>query len=106
MNETLLFQIFASGRTQYAGQGLGLVVAKTREIAVAAAKLVVVQYSDYKKPVVTIREAIKHKDRVVDPLNIYTGVIGPDVVEGEQDISKFTCIWESIRKMKREIYLF
>lgn len=44
---------------RYAGQPVGLVVAKDRDTAVRAAKLVTVEYEDVKKPVLNIREAIQ-----------------------------------------------
>lgn len=54
-------KIFATGRSQYAGQSLGLIVAETRETAFEAVKLVQVTYSDLVKPLLTIKEAIKTK---------------------------------------------
>ena len=57
-------QIFCTGKVLYAGQSLGLVVAKTQMQAIQAAKLVQVKYKDLKKPVLTIKEAIKDSERV------------------------------------------
>lgn len=48
----------------YAGQPLGLIVAKSKRLAEKAAKLVLVEYSDYKKPILTIKEALSYPDRV------------------------------------------
>ncbi|KAF2354200.1 Aldehyde oxidase/xanthine dehydrogenase molybdopterin binding [Trinorchestia longiramus] len=70
-------KIFAAGRTDYAGQPIGLIVAKTREIGLEAAKLVRVQYSDRKKPILTIQDAIKHVERVLVPLDFETGKTSP-----------------------------
>ncbi|XP_076038721.1 uncharacterized protein LOC143023927 isoform X2 [Oratosquilla oratoria] len=50
--------LFASDRVQYAGQALGLVVAKTHEIAKNAAKLVRVEYDDLRPPVIGIEAAL------------------------------------------------
>ena len=44
-------EIFSSGRSHYAGQSLGLVLADTRETALAAARLVAVVYGN-ESPVV------------------------------------------------------
>lgn len=44
-------EIFSSGRSNYAGQSLGLVLANTRETALAAARLVKVVYGN-ESPVV------------------------------------------------------
>ncbi len=38
--------VFAAGRSEYAGQALGLIVAETREVALAAAALVAVTYAN------------------------------------------------------------
>ena len=54
-----LRQIFCSGHVRYAGQSLGLVVARTQQEAAIAAKLVQVKYKDCMKPVLTIKEALK-----------------------------------------------
>ncbi|XP_047736777.1 xanthine dehydrogenase 1 [Hyalella azteca] len=83
-------KIFASGRTDYAGQALGLIVAKTREIGLMAAQLVRVQYSDRKKPVLTIQEAIKTPDRVMDPVDLVTGKPESCRVQEGKDISIMT----------------
>ena len=54
-------KIFATDRSDYAGQPIGLVVAKDRQTALRAAKLVEVTYSGQVKPVLTIKEALKKK---------------------------------------------
>jgi xanthine dehydrogenase molybdopterin-binding subunit B len=38
--------VFAAGRSEYAGQALGLIVAETREVALAAAAIVAVTYAN------------------------------------------------------------
>eukprot|EP00252_Welwitschia_mirabilis_P010739 TRINITY_DN2419_c0_g1_i7.p1 TRINITY_DN2419_c0_g1~~TRINITY_DN2419_c0_g1_i7.p1 ORF type:complete len:1017 (-),score=216.35 TRINITY_DN2419_c0_g1_i7:1040-4090(-) len=52
--------LFASSRVDYYGQALGLIVAKTKDIADTAAKSVKITYSDVVQPVLTIEDAIKH----------------------------------------------
>ena len=49
---------------KYAGQSLGLVVAKTQMEAMRAAQLVQVKYKNFKTPVLTIREALKDPARI------------------------------------------
>lgn len=71
--------MFAEERTKYAGQPLGLVVARDRDTAVRAAKMVTVQYEDVQKPILTIKEAIK-QNRV----NVAT-----DMITGEEGILTF-----------------
>nr|XP_053654156.1 uncharacterized protein LOC128703486 [Cherax quadricarinatus] len=51
--------IFVQDRVKYAGQPIGLVVAKDRDTAYHAAKLVIVEYEDVKKPILTIKDALK-----------------------------------------------
>ena len=76
-----VFQIFCSGLVKYAGQSLGLVVARTQMQAIQAAKLVQVKYKQCQKPVLTIKEALKHEERIRDissslfyaPFNFYDG---------------------------------
>jgi len=57
-------EVFCSGKVMFAGQPLGLIVAKTRSQAVNAAKLVQVKYKDLQPPVLTIKDAMKHPERV------------------------------------------
>lgn len=47
----------------YAGQSLGLIVAKTQYQAVQASKAVRVTYKDFRKPVLTIKEALLEPGR-------------------------------------------
>ncbi|XP_063385553.1 uncharacterized protein LOC134671625 [Cydia fagiglandana] len=56
-------EVFCSGSVKYHGQVIGLVAAETRAIAEYATKLVNVKYSNVKKPVIDVREAIKSPDR-------------------------------------------
>ncbi|XP_058101391.1 uncharacterized protein LOC131245742 [Magnolia sinica] len=51
--------VFASNKVQYHGQAVGLVVAATKDIAIAAAEMVVIKYSDVKEPIITIEDAIR-----------------------------------------------
>ncbi|CAG7835136.1 unnamed protein product [Allacma fusca] len=51
-------EVFVETEVKASGQALGLVVAQSREIALAAAKLVKVEYQESKRPVLKIKEAI------------------------------------------------
>lgn len=51
-------QLFADGVVEYYGQPIGLIVARTELEAREATKLVKVTYSDVKKPILTIDDAI------------------------------------------------
>ncbi|RNA06065.1 xanthine dehydrogenase-like, partial [Brachionus plicatilis] len=53
--------IFADKEVIYARQPIGLVVAKTKEIAKKAAGIVRVKYTDIKKPILNIQDAIAQK---------------------------------------------
>lgn len=52
-------EVFSTGKIQYAGQLIGLILAETQTLADAAAEKVVVKYKDVKKPLLTIEEAIE-----------------------------------------------
>ena len=45
---------------------MGLIVARSQMEAIRAAKLVQVKYKDMQTPVLTIRDALKHQDRITD----------------------------------------
>ena len=51
----------------YAGQAVGVVIAKTFEQAVNATKLVDITYKDAKKPILTIKQAIEQNSFFPDP---------------------------------------
>lgn len=59
-------EIFCSGRVAFAGQIIGLVIARTQMEAIRAAKLVQVTYKDLQKPILTIKEALEYPERIVD----------------------------------------
>ncbi|CAG7720323.1 unnamed protein product [Allacma fusca] len=52
-------ELFVESHIRASGQALGLVVAETRDIVIAAAKLVKVEYKDKKKPILKIKDAIE-----------------------------------------------
>ncbi|XP_063365129.1 uncharacterized protein LOC134653665 [Cydia amplana] len=56
-------EVFCSGPVKYHGQVIGVVVAESRAIAEYASTLVNVKYSNVKKPVIDVREAIKSPHR-------------------------------------------
>ena len=84
-NGRFVEEIFCSGKVHYSGQAIGIIVAKTQDIANKAAKLVEITYKNEKKPVLTIRDAIKDKEKIsTDVSLIYRG----PMVEGDADIWK------------------
>ncbi|XP_063615205.1 uncharacterized protein LOC134788260 [Penaeus indicus] len=92
-------QVFASGKVIYAGQGIGLVIAETHEIASQASEMVRVEYANAQKPILTIKDALD-SGNVQPDYNLLTGkrepvVVGdveagfrasPHVIEGEFDM--------------------
>ncbi|XP_059474057.1 uncharacterized protein LOC132195836 [Neocloeon triangulifer] len=74
-------EVFCSGQIRYAGQVVGLVVAKSRAIAIQAAGLVQIQYNNAnaEKPILNVKDVIKmvgDRTRVVQrkkPNNKKTG---------------------------------
>ncbi|XP_046441655.1 indole-3-acetaldehyde oxidase-like isoform X1 [Daphnia pulex] len=91
-------EVFCSGKVLYAGQSLGLVVARNQKQAIEAAKLVRVTYRNHQKPVLTIKDALKDSTRiqkhsvsgsrrVVNVGDVEDGLSQSDtVVEGEFEI--------------------
>jgi xanthine dehydrogenase molybdopterin-binding subunit B len=61
--------IFTTGRSEYAGQAIGLIVAETREIAIAAAKKVKVTYDKFGTVVTDIEVAMEDPANVSDASN-------------------------------------
>lgn len=53
--------LFAENLVEYYGQPIGLVVAKSQDDARSATKLVKVTYSNVKKPILTIEDALAAK---------------------------------------------
>ncbi|XP_063609254.1 uncharacterized protein LOC134783340 [Penaeus indicus] len=71
--------VFVEEQVNYAGQAIGLIVAKDRETAVSAAKLVTVEYEDIEKPALSIDEALEQgRDELA--VNIMTGKREPHVL--------------------------
>nr|XP_014274699.1 xanthine dehydrogenase-like isoform X2 [Halyomorpha halys] len=60
-------ELFCKEDVKYAGQPVGIIVAKTHEIAIKAAKLVKIKYSTIIKPLLTIKDVLNsgEKSRVV-----------------------------------------
>ena len=69
MKKNRSIKVFCSGKVLYAGQALGLVVARSQMKAIEAAKLVQIKYKDLQKPVLTIKEAMKYPERIMDHSN-------------------------------------
>ncbi|CAG0884273.1 unnamed protein product [Darwinula stevensoni] len=84
--------IFTKNRSQYAGQPIGLILARTRREAEEAVNKVRVEYTDAKKPILSIRDALARPDETLmkhfDPLmpcESYDEVVGKAkyTLEGE-----------------------
>ncbi|GFS24807.1 indole-3-acetaldehyde oxidase-like, partial [Elysia marginata] len=60
-------ELLSSGPINYAGQAIGVIVAKTKGTGLKAAEAVKVTYKDVKPPIVTIEDAIKRKSFFPDP---------------------------------------
>ena len=58
-----LFQVFCSGNVKYASQPIGMILATSFHLARKAAGKVKVDYSEVKKPIIDMREAIKSGDK-------------------------------------------
>lgn len=65
LNDFILWQIFCNGRSKYAGQPAGVVVAETRAAALKAAALVVINYKQTSKPIISTRNAPEQSKKVV-----------------------------------------
>ncbi|KPI90997.1 Xanthine dehydrogenase [Papilio xuthus] len=74
-------EILCSSEIQYYNQAVGVIVAETQQIADRAAKLVTVSYSNVKKPVIDVTEAIKDPNR----LSLYTSITATN---NGSDVSK------------------
>ena len=59
-------EIFSSGHVHYAGQSIGLVIAQTRELAIAAARRVKVTYANQGEVVCDIEKAAETPANVVE----------------------------------------
>ena len=58
-------EIFCSGKSQYAGQSIGLVVAETREIAIEAARMVEIMYGNEGTVVCDMEKAMETAANVI-----------------------------------------
>ena len=58
-------EIFTTGRSHYAGQAVGLIVAETKDVATLAATKVKISYKNVEKPILTIEEALH--EQIVSP---------------------------------------
>ena len=72
-------KLFATNHVHYAGQAVGLIIAKTRNIAIQAAKMVKVRYTNVKKPVLSIKEALEANE----PERISSERCGGPKLEGD-----------------------
>ena len=78
-------------RSKYAGQPVGLIVARDRDTAVRAARMVLVSYGDMKKPVVTIKDALAEGGRDELAINFITGKVEPAVLGDPEGTSLNYC---------------
>jgi xanthine dehydrogenase/oxidase len=71
MNNFLSVQpelLFAEGKVEFHSQPIGLVVAQTEAEAAAAARMVKIEYTDVRKPILTIDDALEAKSFLSHPL--------------------------------------
>lgn len=95
----VLEEIFSSGRVHYAGQSLGLILAKSRDLAIAAARRVKVTYANQGEVVCDMEKAAENPKNIVEAGSpvIYGDVIsaidGADhVIQGIMDLNNlFHC---------------
>ena len=66
---------------------MGLIVARSQMEAIRAAKLVQVKYKGMQTPVLTIKEALKHPDRITDHVDL--GPINANDVGNVEGIACF-----------------
>lgn len=68
MKFILQLQIFTEGRTSFAGEAVGVIVAESNALAMKAAKLVKIEYSDQQKIIINGRDIIKNNitERISD----------------------------------------
>ncbi|CAH1403040.1 unnamed protein product [Nezara viridula] len=55
-------EVFCSGTVKYAGQPVGIIVAKTHDLAIKAAMMVKIGYTNEKKPLLTVKEVLASGD--------------------------------------------
>lgn len=67
--------VFCAGKSEYAGQAVGLIVAETREIAVEAAKKVEITYGNLGEVVTDTEKAMENSENVL--------ALGPPVSYGD-----------------------
>lgn len=72
-------EVFASGKVLYAGQGIGLVIAESYDVASQASKMVKVEYANVQKPILTIKDALDNGN-VQPDYNLITGKREPVIV--------------------------
>ena len=91
----IIFKVFVEKDIKYAGQAVGVVVAKTRKIAKQAANLVEITYSDYAKPVLDIITSIQEgrTGKSINPFNMSDDPVMSGDVEGKSNL--LLCIYRS-----------
>jgi xanthine dehydrogenase molybdopterin-binding subunit B len=78
-------QIFISSKVEYAGQPVGLIVAKTRDAAFLGATKVRVTYENIETPIVKIEESLEEvrKEGKMESLHVRTAKSPKKAVEAE-----------------------
>lgn len=61
-------EVFADKVIKYAGQPIGLLVARSRNVAMEARKKIVIKYENIKQPVLDIREAVNNLPKDFNPV--------------------------------------
>ncbi|XP_041981244.1 xanthine dehydrogenase 1-like [Aricia agestis] len=82
-------EVLCSGDVKYYNQPVAVVVAETQSLAERATKLVSVTYSNVKKPVIDVKDAIKESSRNTQFISMEPTKIGNDVkkvIKGDNTI--------------------
>ena len=74
--------LFTTSEVRYAGQAVGVIVAKSQELADKAARRVKISYTNMKKPMLTIKDVLKMGD---DDGRVSSDPVGDAVEEGDVD---------------------
>ena len=80
-------EIFCSGKIKYAGQPIGLILAKSADIALKAARIGVnVTYKNKRKPIIDIKNAIKDPKRIIKVLTTESSVDNDTLRKQPKDV--------------------
>lgn len=99
-NENQPEPLFAVDKIEYAGQSIGLVIAKSYLEAFEAAKLVKVTYKNFQKPILNIKDAIQANSFFDPPVDDFL------VGDAENSINSSTHIVENDFSMGGQFHFY